>query len=300
MYFRALHRWPSFLALLISVFSMLSLAKPTRMNGQVAPQTSVAPVVDPSKAVPLVGVSDVHGNVTVEASLLPYSVSRRIFGTEIAKHYAIVQLVISNHDAGDAMIIQSVFLDYTHWLFSGSFAALGAPESPGDGLTPSQASNLPYQVASTEARLVRSELQDAQQWTARNWTVRSAVLVGTTAVGYQFLFGQNFAQGANAFNGALIPGLQQLWPDNLQAQINHISDFGFGTNQVIPKNSSAAVVAFFPLDRFLTPDLQQVFCSTCCGVPVRWRVNPSTKSCASRPQASASKTRSTPRRLGKR
>lgn len=229
-----------------------------QIHGQAVGPKAKAPA-SASDSIPLTGESDVHGNVTVEAGLLPYSVSRRIFGKEIAKHYAIVQLVISNHDAGDAMIIQSVFLDYTHWLFSGSFAAFAPPPSSVDGLTPFQASNLPYQVASTEARLVRSDLQDAQQWTARNWTVRTAVLVGATAVGYQFLFGQDFARGSNAFSGALIPGLQQLWPDNLQTQINHISDFGFGTNHVIPKNSSDVVVAFFPLDRFLTPDLQDVF-----------------------------------------
>ena len=51
--------------------------------------------------------------------------SRRIFGTEIAKHYAVIQLVISNHDQGDALIVRSVILDYSHWLFSGTFAALG-------------------------------------------------------------------------------------------------------------------------------------------------------------------------------
>lgn len=217
-------------------------------------------IADPSQTILISATTDVaNKNVTVDASLLPYSVSRRIFGTEIAKHYAVIQLVISNHDSGDAMIMQSVFLDYSHWLFSGTFAAFGPALKQPENLAPGQTSNSPFQVASTESRLVRAELQDAQQWTARNWTVRSAVLIGATAVAYQFPFGQAFAQGSNAFSGVMIPGLQAMWPDNVQAQINHISDFGFGTNHVIPKNSSDVVVAFFPLDRFLTPDLQEIF-----------------------------------------
>lgn len=217
-------------------------------------------IADPSQTIAISATTDVvNKNVTVDASLLPYSVSRRIFGTEIAKHYAVIQLVISNHDSGDAMIVQSVFLDYSQWLFSGTFAALGPSLKQADGLGPQQTSNSPFQVSSTESRLVRAELQDAQQWTARNWTVRSAVLIGATAVAYQFPFGQAFAQGSNAFSGVMVPGLQAMWPDNVQAQINHISDFGFGTNHVIPKNSSDVVVAFFPLDRFLTPELQEIF-----------------------------------------
>ncbi len=41
--------------------------------------------------------------------------------------------------------------------------------------------------------------------------------------------------------------------------MNRISDLGFQTNKVIPKASSDIVVAFFPLDRFLTPGLKKLF-----------------------------------------
>ncbi len=251
------------IGVVVSLGSMTAFAAPWQHKASPEAPTQGAAgkeIADPSKTIALSAATDlVNSKVTVDAALLPYSVSRRIFGTEIAKHYAIVQLVISNHDSGDAMIVQSVLLDYRHWLFSGNFAALGLTPQIAEGLTPQQTSNTPFQVASTESRLVRAELQDAQQWTARNWTVRSAVLIGATAVAYQFPFGQAFAQGSNAFSGVLVPGLEAVWPDNVQTQINHISDFGFGTNHVIPKNSSDVVVAFFPLDRFLTPDLQDIF-----------------------------------------
>jgi hypothetical protein len=41
--------------------------------------------------------------------------------------------------------------------------------------------------------------------------------------------------------------------------MNRISDLGFQTNKVIPKASSDIIVTFFPLDRFLTPGLKELF-----------------------------------------
>ena len=225
--------------------------KPTQQCG--------LPGTDASQCIPLPASSDVSGSVSVDADLLPFSVSKRIFGKEIATHFAAIELVISNRDKNSSMVVQSVILDYSHWLFSGNFAALGAKTSSGNATQTYQAANMPSQVASAESRLVRSALQDAQQWSARNWVVRSAILIGSATVGFQALAGQTYAQVSNAFNGTVVPGLQHFWPDEIQLQINHISDFGFTTNHLIPPNSSDVIVAFFPLDRFLTPDLQQIF-----------------------------------------
>jgi hypothetical protein len=41
--------------------------------------------------------------------------------------------------------------------------------------------------------------------------------------------------------------------------MNRISDVGFQVNKVIAKDSSDIVVAFFPIDRFLTPGLKKLF-----------------------------------------
>jgi hypothetical protein len=57
----------------------------------------------------------------------------------------------------------------------------------------------------------------------------------------------------------MVPGVDKFWPDGTVGQMNRISDFGFRVNKVIPKESSDIVVAFFPIDRFLTPSLKKLF-----------------------------------------
>ena len=59
--------------------------------------------------------------------------------------------------------------------------------------------------------------------------------------------------------GQVVPAAQVLWPDGTVAQLDRISDFGFRANKVIPKEASDIVIAFFPLDRFITPELKKLF-----------------------------------------
>lgn len=203
--------------------------------------------------------SDVASSVKIDAVLLPSATAKRIFGKAISDNYAVVQLIISNHNQDAALILQSAFLDYSHWLFSNNFQGpLKRPNSI--DTSPFQQANNPSEVASTEARLVRSDLQDAQFWTARNAFIRAITAVGSIASGYQFLAtSQNYSAGIGAFGNQVVPALATFWPDRTQLQINRISDFGFQTNHVIPKGGSDIVVAFFPLDRFLTPSLRKLF-----------------------------------------
>jgi len=226
----------------------------------IAPGKAAAkPTIPNADGVPLPVVSDVAGSVSVEAVLLPSSVAKRIFGKAVSDQYAVVQMTISNHNPNAALIIQSAFLDYSHWLFSNNFQApVSRPRSI--ETTPFQAANNPSQVASTEARLVRGNLQDAQFWTARNTFIRAITAVGTVASAFQFLApSQDYNAGISAFGNQVVPALATFWPDQTQPQINRISDFGFQTNHVIPKGSSDIVVAFFPIDRFLTPSLRKLF-----------------------------------------
>jgi hypothetical protein len=77
-----------------------------------------------------------------------------------------------------------------------------------------------------------------------------------------------------------VPGAATLWPDGTQSQINRISDVGFQTNKVIPKQASDIIVAFFPIDRFLTPTFRQLFLDNPAGffVPGELLTDPKTKS----------------------
>ena len=250
-------------------------------KSQTGGQTNTVTVSDSSlktahdQGLPLTTVSNVSDQTSVEAVLIPASLARRIFGKEVANNYAVIELTVSNKDSKAALIIQSVFLDYSQWLLSGLSQRL--PASP--QLESTQKANQPWQVASVESRLVRGELLDAQQWTARNWTIRSLTAVGTVAAAFQFPFSGDVGKGIAAFAGSVVPGASTLWPDGTVNQINRISDVGFRTNTVIPKQASDILVAFFPIDRFLTPTFRKLFLKNPSGffVPGELLADPQTR-----------------------
>ena len=227
-----------------------------------------AAAADASAGVALNGTSNVQDNVEVQAVLLTRKPAERIFGREIARNYAIVQVTISNQSSTSALVVQSVSLDYTKWLMSGlADDGSGLPEDKEEcprlkpGLDKSFQRTCATRVASVEARVIRGELQDASTWTWRNGIVRGLVLVGSVASGYSFLGSADFAHAVTGFNGSLVPGVQTFWPDQTLPQVNRVSDFGFQTNKVVPKDNSDIVYAFFPIERFLTPGLRKIFLS---------------------------------------
>jgi hypothetical protein len=208
-----------------------------------------------------------NGPVNVEAVLIPARIAARLFGKEIAHNYAAVELTVSNKNHDSAFLLHSIYIDYGDWLLSGTVRARRAA-----GIDDDVASNNPpdsnavqatteeNEVASTEYRVARGEALDAQQWSSRNWTIRSLTLLGVIATGAEFAFTDlNVAKAIGAFTGQVVPAAGTFWPDGSTAQIDRISDYGFRTNKVIPKESSDIVVAFFPIDRFLTPGLKKIF-----------------------------------------
>ena len=214
--------------------------------------------------------TSVGGNVTVEAVLLPASVSKTLFGKAISNQYAVIELTISNKSHDATLIVHSIFIDYSEWLLSGTAKALAAAGLPGQPSANPQAaepttfqsfqSATSNQLASVEYRIARGEALDAQAWTSRNWTMRLLQFLGVIATGSEFTFKETgIVKSIGAFTGQVVPAAQVLWPDGTVAQLDRISDFGFRANKVIPKEASDIVVAFFPLDRFITPELKKLF-----------------------------------------
>lgn len=213
--------------------------------------------------------------VKVEAVLLPAAICKRVFGKEVADKYAAIELTVANKNSDADFLIHGVYLDYDGWLLSGSPAAMSkasgnpmaqnaTPNMPNTtGSTqyvPASGTTQPNQVASVEYRIVRGEAVDAQMWTSRNWTMRALQLVGVIATGSEFAFKEKgIAKAIGAFTGQGIPAANAFWPDGTTPQIDRISDFGYRTNKVIPRGSADILVAFFPIDRFLTPGLKAVF-----------------------------------------
>jgi len=237
------------LVLIHAALSLSSLAQAPAAPPVTSPLTQGA-------ALPV--ISEVSSAVSVDAVLLPYSVAKRAFGKETAQKYAAVSMTISNRDPKQSLIIQSALLDYSHWLFSGTFSGLNADTTT--EITSSQQTNKKSQVSSAEVRIVRNQLQDAQLWSLRNWVIRSAVAAGTVSAGLSFASSSAyFANSVSAYSADFVPALSVLWPDNTQAQSDLISDIGFRTNHVVPAQSADIVIAFFPIDRFLTSDLKKIY-----------------------------------------
>src|SRR6266403_801753 len=64
-------------------------------------------------------VNTVNSSVSAEAVLIPFNDARRIFGREIAKNYAVIELNIGNKSPDAAIIVQGVFINYERWALSG-------------------------------------------------------------------------------------------------------------------------------------------------------------------------------------
>lgn len=204
----------------------------------------------------------VNQHVKAQAVLIPRVDARRIFGKEIADNYAVIEVNVGNKSPDAALIIHGIFIDYSHWALNGTPSqspnmAASLLRQPRDVF---EATTLPNQIASEEYRVVRGQLLDAQLRTPRNWTMRLLTFAGNLAGAYAFsIKEQGILKGLNAFSGVFVPGVREVWPDSTIDQLNRVSDFGFQSNKVIPREGSEVIVCFFPIDRFLTPGFKRLF-----------------------------------------
>jgi hypothetical protein len=238
----------------------MPLAAQTHAND--TEQTKAALADAAKQGYPLSTDLTVRGNVTVQAVLIPSHVARRVFGREIARNYAVIELIVNNKSPDAALIIQGLYIDYTDWAFSGSIRpdAVCTETTEKDDKSIYQACTRPNQVASAEYRVVRGEALDTEPFTARNLIVGMLGFGGSIASAYSFsLKERGIIKGISAFSGTVVPGLSALWPDQTVAQLNRISDVGYQTNKAIPKQGSDIIVGFFPIERFLTKTFKKYF-----------------------------------------
>lgn len=204
----------------------------------------------------------VNGNVSAAAVLIPQVDARRIFGKEIADHYAVIEVNVGNKSPDAALIIHDIFIDYSRWALSGTTDQPGATAGGlvRDPLSTFQASTTPAHVASEEYRVVRGQLLDAQPSTKRNRIIKWLSLAGTVMAAYTFSLNERgIIQGITQYNGVVMPAVGATFPDAVIPQLNRVSDFGFQTNKVIPKQGGEVIVCFFPIERFLTPGFRTLF-----------------------------------------
>ena len=206
---------------------------------------------------PLKSEITVNSSVHVQAVLIPRVDAKRIFGKEISENYAVIQLTVGNKSPAAAFIVHGVFIDYRDWPLSGVAPSSMRVEGNTDKY---QAPSVSSQVASEEYRVVRGQLLDAQSDTTRNRFLRWLTFAGNLAGAFTFsLNEEGIIKGIAAATGVGIPGVATAWPDRTVEQLNRVSDLGFRTNKLVPKESAEVVVCFFPIDRFLTPGFRKLF-----------------------------------------
>jgi hypothetical protein len=217
-----------------------------------------------SAGTPLPATINVSDKVNVEAVMLPRDVARRVFGKEVADNYAVIEVNISNRSNDAGLIVQSLFIDLHDWGLAGPMGFGIGPSglNRASQSKPFQVKDSPLEVSSVEYRIVRGDLLDQQPWTKRNIGLRVIQVLGSVGTAFAFPFTKDVVAGIGAWNGAVVPGYQAMFPDGTQAQLDRISDYGFRNNKVIPQQAADILVAFFPIKRFLTPTLQQVFLNT--------------------------------------
>jgi hypothetical protein len=245
--------------ILIFCLAVSAFAQSVKQAAQT--QKALADAADRGQPVPT--DMTVKNNVNAQAVLIPQIDARRIFGKEIADNYAVIEVNVGNKSANSALIIHGVFIDYSGWALSGSRNSQPSNSINGIQQNPFasfQTRTNTNHVASEEYRIVRGQLEDAQLWTKRAWTMRLLNLAGSLASAYSFsLSEQGILKGINQFSGVFVPGFREAWPDNTPQQLKAISDYGFRTNKVIPKESAEIIVCFFPIDRFLTPGFKKLY-----------------------------------------
>jgi hypothetical protein len=243
--------------LLVAVASLHGQTSPKDAATAAAAQKSLTDAA--SKGTPIPATINVSEKVSIEAVMLPWEIARHVFGRVVSKNYTVIAVNISNRSNDAGLIVHSLFIDLHDWGLAGPMSAaltIGGMSRPAQ---PYEKEGTPLEVSSVEYRIVRGEMLDKQPWTARNTGLRIIQAMGSIGATFAFPFSSDIVKGIGAWNSAVIPGFEALFPDSTQAQMDRVSDYGFRDNKVIPQQSSDILIAFFPIHRFLTPKMKEVF-----------------------------------------
>jgi hypothetical protein len=223
-----------------------------------SPPPTTASSLKCTDCLPIQTTATIGANVSIEAGLMPPTVAMKVFGRELGNKYGVFLLTISNHSADAALIVQSIFIDYSQWSLAGcrEFSKVPPPMFPSY-----QAASTPCQSASAEQSALRALLAFDQTWSWRNQLIRYLTTAGAIASGFVWRAGpaSNFSKYVSTITGTVIPGISVAIPDDYIDRLNLLNDSGFRVNTIVPKQASAVMVAFFPLDKFLTPSLRKYF-----------------------------------------
>ena len=210
------------------------------------------------------------GLLHVVSVLLPPQEVRKIFGNDIGNNLAVVRITLSNASREAAFVVKSPSIDYGDWFLSNCDTpkigqklpfSLTGTDQKGLDLKDIEAFSYPCRVASMEVREVRQIARLGQTNSWRNKTDRSfrgAGVAGGALTGV-FRHGLVFPRILVAYNSGAVPVFEDIFKDAAEDQINLLNDLAFRINVLVPKESAITVTGFFPMNRFLSSYLIEIF-----------------------------------------
>jgi hypothetical protein len=235
-----------------------SVTSQTETNTNQKPAPPSPKQTKPANNTPLQAAATVNASITVEAGLLPRDSAQQLFGGWVADHFAVVQVAIGNHSRDQQFVLQDIFFDYSHWALSGLYTQ-ETPNTPQRTFQEYQQATKPGEISSIGALEVHDGFKSASLFSPRNTWVNGLVLVGTAAGGFAFLGPTGFTQAITGYNSTLIPGLRAFWPDRTIDQQTNVLKYGFQDKMLIAKEDPGKTYAFFPIGRFLTGGLADLY-----------------------------------------
>ncbi len=211
------------------------------------------------------------GNLHVVSVLLPPEEVAKIFGKDVGNSLAVVRVTLSNASREAAFVVKALSIDYGSWPLANCdlpgisekvpFSFSGAETTSELQLKGTEAFSYPCRVASMEVREVRQIARLGQTNSLRNKTdraLRGAGVAGGALTGV-FRHGSLFPRIVAAYTAGAVPVFEDIFKDAAEDQINLLNDLAFRINVLIPKESSITVTGFFPMTRFLSSDLAEIF-----------------------------------------
>ncbi len=212
-----------------------------------------------TQPLPLPAEITVQGNAYITAGIIPPHVARNLFGKAVSNSFAVVQVIVSNRSDEASLVLHGLSIDYSRWV-------LGAcpptrRSGKGNPLDSHQVASRPCEVSTVEVRAVRQIAQDGQLSSWRNQVLRYLKGIGDIGGGLTIAAGLGpvLPKAVSGYTTGGVTAFEFAFPDKTINQINLINDTAFAVNTVVPKQSSAMVFAFFPIERFLGSFLMKYF-----------------------------------------
>ena len=180
-------------------------------------------VIESKSAKPFLAPED----VSCSMSILGWKETSDIFGRRVANSYIAIQVTVRNLNSKNEFLIHDIQIAIDTGLDQSQFGRF---------------------QAGRDKLLVRGVAQRGQSEDRRNLILHTLEAMGALAGSSSIAGSSDFKSGVAVFQGALIPGFSNIFPDHTVEQLNHINDLAFSASStskvLVPIQGSVPLVTF--------------------------------------------------------